>query len=211
MIIAIEAASTDLSVAVNGADGEPIGEEGWTSAQRQSAELLPRLLGLVERVGRELRETSAVGVGIGPGSFTGLRVALALGKGLALALGRPIVGVPSLQAWLAAHPDAIAAVARAGAQEAYLLPRGEAEVRIVERDGLVRLVAGSRIVAPSELADSFGLNDAASPRAAGAVAALAGSRLKTNPEGDDLRSLEPIYVRPPRGLTSEPEATVQWH
>lgn len=210
MIIAIEAASTDLSVALAQRDGTLIGDDGWTSAQRQSAELLPHLLEVLARAGRSLRETAAVAVGIGPGSFTGLRVALALGKGLSLTLERPILGVPSLEAWLSAHPDAAAALARAGAREAYLLPRGEESPRIVDRDALTVLVGDARIVAPAELAGAFGLAGAESPRAAGAVAGLAATRLDLDPAGDDLRTLEPLYVRAPRGLSAESEGEVRW-
>lgn len=210
MIIAIDAASTDLSVALAHRDGTLILDDGWTSAQRQSAELLPHLLELLDRSGRSLRDTTAVAVGIGPGSFTGLRVALALGKGLALALDRPILGVPSLHGWLSAHQEAGAALARAGAREAYLLARGEESPRIVDRDAVPAIVADARIVAPSELADAFGLAGAESPRAAGALAALAASRLDARPEGDDLRTLEPLYVRPPRGLSTQSEGEVRW-
>ena len=210
MIIAIDAASTDLSVALAERDGTLVLDDGWPSAQRQSAELLPHLLELLDRAGRSLRDTTAVVVGTGPGSFTGLRVGLALGKGLALALGRPILGVPSLEGWLAAHPDAAAALARAGAREAYLLPRGEEAPRIVDRDALNALVADARIVAPTELAAAFGLEGAESPRAAGALAVMAAARLDADGAGDDLRTLEPLYVRPPRGLGAESEGEVRW-
>lgn len=210
MIVAIEAASTDLSVALAERDGSLIADDGWTSAQRQSAELLPRLLELLGISGRSLRDTTAVAVGIGPGSFTGLRVALALGKGLAVALGCPIVGVPSLPAWLAAHPDATAALARAGAREAYLLTRGDEAARIVDGDALTALLGDVRVVAPAELATAFALAGAESPRAAVAVARTAAARLSDHPSGDGLHVLEPIYARAPRGVTTESEGLVRW-
>ncbi len=210
MIVAIDAASTDLSVALAEPDGTPIADEAWRSAQRQSAELLPRVLAALERGGRSLAETTAVAVGIGPGSFTGLRVGLALAKGLAFALERPIVGVPSLEAWLVAHPDAAAALARAGAREAYLLPRGEAVVRVVDAAAVASLVGDARIVAPGELAEAFGLSGSEAPRAALAIASAAAERLRAAPGGDDLNALEPLYVRPPRGLAAENEALVRW-
>ena len=95
--------------------------DGWSAGQRQAHELLPRLLALLERTAAASATVTALAVGIGPGSFTGLRVGMSVAKGLAFALERPIVGVPSLAAWLASEPDAAAAVARAGARDAYLL------------------------------------------------------------------------------------------
>ena len=210
MIIAIEGASTDLSIALRDADGTTATAH-WTSARRQSAELMPRLLELLASNGRRLDAAHAVAVGTGPGSFTGLRVAMAIGKGLALAHERPIVGVPSLAAWLASVPDADAALARAGARDAYLLARGEEAIRIVDRDALPALLTGRRVVAPAELVEAFGLGDASPPaHAAEVIAAMAAERLDADPGGDDLRRLEPIYLRAPRGLAAEPAGEVRW-
>lgn len=210
MIIAIEGASTDLSIALRDADGrEAIAS--WISARRQSAELTPRLLELLATHRRSLAETRAVAVGTGPGSFTGLRVAMALAKGLAMALDRPILGVPSLVAWLASAPGADAAVARAGARDAYLLARGEDAARIVDRDALPALLAGREIVAPRELAEAFALGKTTPPAsAAAAIAQLAAARLDQHGAGDDLRRLEPIYLRAPRGVSAEPAGEVRW-
>lgn len=201
MIVAVESASTDLSVALADRGGGRDTSDAWSSAQRQSAELLPRLLALCEREGRTLRDASAVAVGIGPGSFTGLRVGMSLAKGLAFALRIPIVGIPSLAAWLAADAEAMAALARAGAHEGYLLLRDEMEPRIVERDALPDRIGTARIVAPGELADAFGLASAVPPfGAAQAVARMAAERLAADPGGDELAGLEPAYLRAPRGV-----------
>jgi tRNA threonylcarbamoyladenosine biosynthesis protein TsaB len=53
---------------------------------------------LLEEVGWDLTEVKLFGVTIGPGSFTGLRIGLATIKGLALAGGRPVVGLSTLEA-----------------------------------------------------------------------------------------------------------------
>lgn len=208
MIIAIDAASTDLSVALAEPDGTMIAEEAWSSAQRQSAELLPRLLALLDGAGRPLTATTALAVGTGPGSFTGLRVAMALAKGLAIGLTRPAVGVPSLRAWLDADPDATAAIARAGARDAYVLKRDTDAPRIVDRDELPSLARP--IIAASELAAAFGLDGSQPPRGASAIARRAAERLATEPAGDDVRTLEPIYLRAPRGVETESSERVTW-
>jgi len=208
MIIAIDGASTDLSVALAAPDGSSIDDDAWSTPFRQSGELLPRLLALLERNGRDVDDVSALAVGTGPGSFTGLRVAMALAKGLAFALGRPIIGVPSLVAWLAAEPDAVAALARAGARDAYLLERAETQIRVVDRDDVAARTAV--VAAPAELAAVFELAGARSPRAASTIARLAAARLATHPGGDDLARLEPIYLRAPRGVIASSEGAVKW-
>ena len=105
-------------------DGSPLGDiAAWSSDHRQGHEVLPRLLDLLTGAGLALARCRAVAVGLGPGSFTGLRVGLSIAKGIAFSLDLPIVGVPSLEAWLAAEPQCRVAVARAGAGKAYLLAR----------------------------------------------------------------------------------------
>ena len=210
MIIALDGAATDLSRALADPSGALIGDEAWSSAQRQSAELLPRLLALLDRQGRALGDASAIAVGTGPGSFTGLRVAMALGKGLALALGRPMVGVPSLEAWLDASPAAVAAVARAGAREAYVQVRDESHPAIADRDLLLERLGEASVVAAAELADAFGLRHATTPRGAPAIARRAAERLSADSSGDDLHRLEPQYLRAPRGIETGEPGAARW-
>ena len=210
MIVAIEAASTDLSLAIADADGAIIGDDAWTTERRQSAELLPRLLALLDRESRGLGEITGIGVGSGPGSFTGLRVAMALAKGLAVALARPIVSVPSLVAWLEADPDAELAIARAGARDAYVQAPGPAGPEIFDREVLADRLGGRTVVAPTELAAAFGIGTARMPHGAVSVARTAAVRLADDPRGDDVRTVEPIYLRAPRGVATESGGEVRW-
>lgn len=210
MIVAIEAASTDLSLAIADAGGAIIGEDAWTSERRQSAELLPRLLGLLDREGRTLGELTGVGVGSGPGSFTGLRVAMALAKGLAVALRRPLVAVPSLVAWLEADPAAELAIARAGANDAFVQARGPEGPVILDREALADRVDGLTVVAPVDLVESFALRTAHPPRGAVSVARTAAARLADDARGDDVRTVEPIYLRAPRGVAAGADGEVRW-
>jgi tRNA threonylcarbamoyladenosine biosynthesis protein TsaB len=211
MIVALESASSDPSLALASSDGAAFAVDGWAGEGRQASELLPHLLVLLARAGRELREATALAVGIGPGSFTGLRVSMSLAKGMALAMGVPLCGVPSLAAWLVAEPEAAAAVARAGAQNAFLLVRGEPEPRVVPGADLPAMLGVSVVVAPSELASAFGLVGARSPyRAAAAVASVAAARLAEDPRGDDLERLEPWYLRTPHGIGPAAGEVTRW-
>ena len=210
MIVAIEAASGQLSVALAEPDGAPIASAAWTSDARQSAELLPRLLAILADAGRRVTDIGAVAVGTGPGSFTGLRVAMSLGKGLCVALRVPILGVPSLDAWLDADPDAAAALSRAGAREAYLLERGADDVRIADQATLRERIAGRPVAAAEDLAQAFVIEDVRPPvGAAAAIARRAAQRLAAD-ERDDLESLEPRYLRAPRGVAVETPGAVRW-
>jgi tRNA threonylcarbamoyl adenosine modification protein YeaZ len=199
VIIAIDTASTDVSIALADRDGALIHSDGWSAGPRQSHELLPRIMTVLDSRAVALDAVSALAVGIGPGSFTGLRVGMSIAKGLAFALGRPIVGVPSLEAWLDAEPDAGGAAVRAGAREAYVLERGGPGPQVVDRDELATFAA--RLVAPVELTEAFGLGATLQPfGAAVAIAASAARRLERAPDGDDLERLEPAYLRAPRGV-----------
>lgn len=63
-----------------------------------SQTLLPMLEGLKEMIGLELDTVDAIAIAAGPGSFTGLRIGSATAKGLGLALQKPLVEVPTLEA-----------------------------------------------------------------------------------------------------------------
>jgi tRNA threonylcarbamoyl adenosine modification protein YeaZ len=210
VIAAIDAASTDLSIALVSPDGTTVAEDGWTSDRRQSAELLPHLLALLGREGTSLGALSAIGVGTGPGSFTGLRVAMALAKGLAVALARPIVGVPSLASWLDADVTAEAAIARAGAREAFVLVRDAPDPIVVGAGEVSTRFADAQVVAPAELAESWRLARAARPAGARAIGAAAARRLASDPAGDPVGTLDPAYLRQPRGIAAAPREAAPW-
>ena len=116
MLLAVDTSTAQLGLALY--DGATVAAElTWTSRARHTVELAPALAGLLSRTGLSMGGLSALGVAIGPGSFTSLRVGLAFVKGLALARRLPLIGVPTLDAVAAALPTQnipLAAVLQAG-------------------------------------------------------------------------------------------------
>jgi len=86
-------------------DGEVLGAETILEDAEHSAALGPALAALLERCHVKLREVQGLGVGLGPGSYTGLRVGIAFAKGLEFGLGVPLVSVPSFEAMAYACGD----------------------------------------------------------------------------------------------------------
>src|SRR5215213_9785687 len=74
-------------------DGTVQAELTWQAGRRHSSELLPQLERLLGLVPLDVSQIRAVAVARGPGSYTGVRVGLAVAQGLAVALGVPAYGV----------------------------------------------------------------------------------------------------------------------
>lgn len=72
---------------------------------RHSELLVPTIKEILEKQGWKLTDIDLVCVGLGPGSFTGLRIAIATVKGLAAVLGNKVVGVPTMDAIAANIPS----------------------------------------------------------------------------------------------------------
>jgi tRNA threonylcarbamoyladenosine biosynthesis protein TsaB len=79
---------------------------------------------LLREAGVDARELDALAVGVGPGSFTGVRMGLAAARGLALSLDIPLAGVSTLAALAAGAPDAVPLI-DAKRRELFLEQNGE--------------------------------------------------------------------------------------
>ena len=123
MIVALDSSTLTLSLAV-GRPGEaqPLAAERLGPPARISDLLPAALLELLKRAGLTLDDVRGFVVGLGPGSFTGLRIGLATVKGLAYARRLGVAGASSLAALALEGPEgvplAVVAVARRG--ELYL-------------------------------------------------------------------------------------------
>lgn len=162
--------------------------------------LAPLVAEVMAEAGLGFDRLDRIGVTVGPGSFTGLRVGIAFAKGLSTALGVPAVGIGAL--------EALAATA----------PKGLTVAAIDARRGQIYFQAFSDTVALSD-PEAFSLDDAMTRLAVlgcegpvailgSAAQALAG-RASDGPEAPDpadiarlaaaraLSPLQPLYLRPP--------------
>lgn len=96
-ILAIDSSGLVASVAWL-EDDTLVAEYTVNYKKTHSQTLLPMIDELVRMTEQELAEIDAIAVAEGPGSFTGLRIGAATAKGLGLALDKPIVGVPTVDA-----------------------------------------------------------------------------------------------------------------
>jgi len=116
MLLAIDTSTAQIGLALYD-EAQVIGELFWHSQANHTQELAPAIAELLKRSGTKLDSIRALGVALGPGSFTALRVGLALVKGLALARHLPVVGIPTLDILAAGMPVRelnLAAILQAG-------------------------------------------------------------------------------------------------
>jgi tRNA threonylcarbamoyl adenosine modification protein YeaZ len=192
MILAIDTSGAQGSVALGTASGV-VAEETFHGAMRHSATLFPAL----EKLDLPNRKLAAIFIGLGPGSFSGIRVALAAAQGLALPGNVPVFGVCS--AWSVARqlPQVtrlgVFADARRGEyyctvyanglleRDTYLLPRERAEEEV------------SKMTLAVSADPLPGIPERCAPRAADYLILGLDAPELVRAEADGV--LEPIYLR----------------
>ena len=97
LVLAFDTAAAHCAAAVLSGD-RVVGERIEPMAKGQAERLFPLLEEMLAEAGVAWRDLTALGVGIGPGNFTGVRISVAAARGLALSLGIRAVGVSTLQA-----------------------------------------------------------------------------------------------------------------
>jgi len=211
-VLGIDTATPSSSVALLRAHGQ-LSERRDTPAAGSRGEHSERVLllaaELLDQAGLDWAELDLIGVGIGPGGYTGLRIGIATARGLARAHGAALTGIGTLRA-LAEPVAGGAALALLDAR------RGELFAAAYEND--VELLAPC-VIGPSELAATIGELGCVALRAVGdgalarrrelaslavdvpqdgsplhRVSAAAICRLAVRDPG---RAVEPLYLRRP--------------
>ena len=229
MLLAIDTSTRQAGIALYDRGRGLLAEQIWFTANRHTEELMPAIAALFAAAGAGPGDLAAVGVAIGPGSFTGLRVGLAAAKGLALAQRVPLVGVPTLDVTAFPHqsqPVPVVAVAQAGRGRVYWAPyaHGPAGWGPQEPYALSTLpelanVVTRPMVFAGELSEDdratvarFGgkqrivfVSPALGARRPGCLAEMALARLDDN-RADDPAALSPIYLQHADGSAIPPPA-----
>lgn len=94
-ILGIDTSSKVLSIAVS-EDKDIIRQESHLLDRRHSSLLVPKIFQLLNKTRIKIGRIDAFIIGLGPGSFTGLRIGVSTVKGFGIALQKPCIGVPSI-------------------------------------------------------------------------------------------------------------------
>ncbi len=103
MLLAIDTATHHASIALH--DGVTVrGECTWEAANRHTVTLIPHIRAMFKETMVSVEDLEAIAVCIGPGSYTGVRIGVAVAKGLAMVRKLPMVGCNTLDVVVAAQP-----------------------------------------------------------------------------------------------------------
>jgi tRNA threonylcarbamoyladenosine biosynthesis protein TsaB len=96
-ILALDTSTAVMSIAIL-EEGQLLQEAHIHADRTHSLHLMPMIKELIQAVGMKLSDLSAIAVGVGPGSYTGVRIGVTAAKTLAWTLKLPIIGISSLEA-----------------------------------------------------------------------------------------------------------------
>jgi tRNA threonylcarbamoyladenosine biosynthesis protein TsaB len=114
-ILALDTSTDWAGIALT--DGEGLAELNWTAGRQQTTHVMPEVVRLLGTMGLSAGDLGAVTVATGPGSFSGLRVGMAIANGLAVATGIPVIGVSTILLTVhgrCSRPNQTVGVVRAG-------------------------------------------------------------------------------------------------
>ncbi|WP_432719945.1 tRNA (adenosine(37)-N6)-threonylcarbamoyltransferase complex dimerization subunit type 1 TsaB [Jeongeupia wiesaeckerbachi] len=117
--LALDTSTEHLSLALSHNGG--VIAHDWHVGQRHAEQTLPRLEALLAEAGVARADLEGIAFGMGPGSFTGLRIGCGIAQGLGFGLGVPVIGVSTLEALAqGAGADRVIACLDARMQQVYV-------------------------------------------------------------------------------------------
>lgn len=190
LVLAIDTAIEACSAAVfDSTHSEIVAAESMPMARGHAEALLPLIARVMDRAGLGFPEIDRIAVTTGPGSFTGLRVGIAAARGIALATGKPAVGLSTLAAYAApfiADDDTLPVIAAIDARH------GHVYLQVFGPGG--RTLVAPRVVS---LAEALRLAASGMPRLVGTAATI-------------LAAAWPSGERPPSLIEQSPAPDIGW-
>lgn len=183
LTLAFDTSAAHCAAALLFGDGQ-IDSRVEALSKGQAERLMPMLESLLLQHGKTWADLTLIGVGIGPGNFTGIRISVSAARGLALGLRIPAIGVSTLDAIHHLQPESLAAVP-APRDQIYVQRRGEA----------AKLIDASDAVDPVFIPSADALVTAIAHRAA-----LADPQSANRPK--------PLYIKPADAAPSRDTAPV---
>ncbi len=198
---------------------EVLAVEAVAPGSRERDDLLPACERLMRRAGRSVRDIEAIAVDVGPGGFTGLRVAVTAAATLSETIGARLIAVPATRVAAVAAGDegpvvvALASKRSSAFVEAFIPGAEPGEGgQLLEAKELEDFAAGlglgpaARMIADDYLPEAFGracgvLGWVIEPMALSAASLLAAAAAGRGWEVEDAAALKPIYGREPEAVT----------
>jgi tRNA threonylcarbamoyladenosine biosynthesis protein TsaB len=143
-VLALDTATDRATAAV--VDGATVVERGHEARGAAARDVLALVDAALGAAGLALHDVDGVAVGVGPGSFTGLRIGIATAEALADGAGLPVAGVSTLQALLNHAPDGAVAVLDARRREVFAEGPGVTAAAYDPAELAARLAAGTIVV-----------------------------------------------------------------
>ena len=223
IVLAIETATHLCDVAV-GSAGQVLAQKSLQEPRAHARNLATMIADCIAEAGLQKTDLGAIAVSAGPGSYTGLRIGASTAKGLAYALGLPLLGISTLEAMV--HPalaeaeagDLLIPILPSRRGEVYttlfeVTPSKDAQERVqpmavefeVAAEAMEMHLKGRAWIGGSDAAEALAellpedadvIQQVAIRPSAAAILALACKRLAASPEVDDDAALfEPAYLK----------------
>ncbi|WP_420548362.1 tRNA (adenosine(37)-N6)-threonylcarbamoyltransferase complex dimerization subunit type 1 TsaB [Curvivirga sp.] len=230
LLLALDSACASCSAAV-WQDDEILAHKFEDMPRGQSENLMPFVAKVMTQSSTNFSDLDVLAVTVGPGAFTGIRICLSAARGLALAIKKPLVGVTTMEALLAAQDLSsfegvlVAVVIETKRMDYYIqffdrngMPLGEPEALLASSiaqkfetlsNGKQIFLCGDgveRLVRESVVADfEFELGSKNSQPDAGIFGQVAMSKYNSMGKAAFEIAPAPLYLRPPDATPPKPK------
>ena len=218
MELAIDTSTNMAGVALS-EKGNVLADITWRTEQNHTVELIPKIIYILQLQKANIRDVKAIAVASGPGSFNGLRVGLGSAKGMAFALGIPLVAISTLEMMAFPHAQSglpVCPIVNAGrsaiAAALFQSCNGKWNRVVAEHITTIEELCAEikeQTVFCGEISPEISMRlgqklgdkalfpeESAMPRRVGYLSGLGWRRIEAS-DFDDIRAVQPLYLKRP--------------